>query len=91
MPDLCGISTCAELSGQPSGDFPPRAARHECQQQLCRRLESRRYNACASEIEQAADAVLVGPPADAGPLAGRNLSESSVIETGRRREAKFSL
>jgi hypothetical protein len=50
-----------------------------------------RYNACASEIEQAADAVLVGPPADAGPLAGRNLSESSVMETGRRRGAKFSL
>jgi hypothetical protein len=54
-------------------------------------LESRRHNAGATELEQAAEAVLVGPPADAGPLAGRNLSESSVIATGRRRGARFSL
>jgi hypothetical protein len=44
-----------------------------------------------TELEQATEAVLVGPPADAGPLAGRNLSESSVIAAGRRRGAMFNL
>jgi hypothetical protein len=49
-----------ELSAQPSAGFPPHAARHEYQQQLCPGLGTRRYNAFATELEQDAKAVLVG-------------------------------
>jgi hypothetical protein len=60
-PTSAGRRSVLELSGRPSGGVTSNAARHECQQQLCHGLGTRRYNAFAAELEPDAEAVRAGP------------------------------
>jgi hypothetical protein len=65
-PTSAGRRSVLELSAPPSAGFLPHAARHECQQQLCRSLGTRRLNAFATDLEPDAEAVLAGPEPEPG-------------------------